>query len=295
MLEDDDAGREDGQGAPAPVDDAQSYEDLWNEAEPKDTPPSDEERGEEPEVEAEPEATEPESDDPLAGIPDDLRPRFETMRAENEKLQHRIKSDDGRQAALQRQINELRQSQKQPAQTARDPRDVLSKMQDDYPDIAGSIGELLGYMDNKIEALSQSEADRLEQQAASNFAAVESEHPDFEDVVASDSQAFKDWVDDQPRAIREKAYANADRIVDPKAAIEVIAAYKAFRNPTPAAAPEPQTSPPPPDKRRERQRIGTASPGSSASRPVASGIPAEGDYDEMWNQMVRSDPAFSRT
>jgi hypothetical protein len=62
---------------------------------------------------------------------------------------------------------------------------------------------------------------------------IRSAHSDFDDLKGSDE--FHDWVEEQPKWVRDAVYENAD---DPKSVIRVIDLYKVDNGLTPSAKKE---------------------------------------------------------
>lgn len=302
------------------ADAGKTAEDIWSELEATETGGADtgdpsKDAGE-PEADkaeegvqgAEPDpatAADPKQADPDAGKPDiwatatpEQKAAFEAVKAERDRFDHRIRSDQGRVRALQKRIDQLRSSvndqdaRKEPGSVS----EALAALRENYPDIAEPLTQALGIVDGRL-----SEQDRKEQgrkdAARAELADTEAElaaiirteeatltqaHPDWFDVLSKNGPAFQAWVEDQPRQMREAAYANATNIVDAKAASEVLAAFKAFLAPpaTEAQKPIPETQPL--NDKRKRQLDASASPRKPGSRPTVAGIPEDGDPAAIW-------------
>lgn len=225
------------------------------------------------------------------------RAELDSLRAAKDRAEHDARSQSGRQAALQRRINELtRKAQPGTKREALRPEEAFAGMEEDYPEIAEPLKKALSPI---AERMTKDEEERTAAQEAERRAAetelteivneqtdiLLKQHPDYDAFLKQNGAAFGAWVEDQPRKIREAAYRNAEYIFDAEGAIEIMNAFKAFIQPKPAAEPapaQPQSTQPLND-RRQRQLNGSASPRSHAGRPTVSGIPRDGDPDAIWD------------
>lgn len=208
------------------------------------------------------------------------------------KSRDRIRSDLGRLEALQRKIAAAAQSKSD--SDASNARDEIAGIKDDYPEIAAPLTKALEKIDGTLDRLTKAERASLEADQAELKQIVEvqtqtliEKHPDYVDVLKANGPAFRAWVDDQPLRIRQAAARNANDIYDGQGAIEVVEGFKKHLGliKAPEPAPQPQT-PPKLDDRRKRQLDSSASPQRSGSRPTVSGIPEEGDPEEIWNAIA---------
>lgn len=231
---------------------------------------------------------------------------FEEAQKRASELEHRLRSDDGRVSSLQRKINRLQEDLKsrEPEKGNRNETatEALGRLKSEYPELADMLNPVLDSVRGDVTALSDAEKKRLETTrrdlqesqselaniATSNAREVETTHPGYEQFLADNREAFVAWVDDQPRAIREAAYANAEYVANPAAAIEVINRFKAHINP-PAEDTGKQpdndagTQTQPLNDRRKRQLDASASPQRSARRPATSGVPDTEDEQAIWD------------
>src|SRR5690606_22850522 len=292
--------------------------EIWKEFEqdetgksdpPDDEPPADEQGRDEPgdketgkdaaqDAPSSPQegTQEGEKPDPWSSAPPELKDAYEALKAEKEaieatkaKLEQRIRSDDGRVAAYQRRIKELTQAagKKEPSRQASvDARAAIEGIAEQYPDIAQPLQKVLDALDSRIEKLDERETSRtkaeveeIEAHVRAETEKLETEHPDWFDVISRNAAAFDAWVEDQPRRIREAAYRNSEHIISASEAAEVVAAFKkhlgASAEPPAAQPPQnvaaPQAAQPaspaqpntPPNSelndRRKRQLAGSAS------------------------------------
>jgi hypothetical protein len=246
-----------------------------------------------------------------ASAPPELKSAFEAMQAEKAKLEQRIRSDDGRVAAYQRKLRELQQGARGPdrdaGRAAVDARAAIEELAEQYPEIAQPLQKALDAVDSKLQTLdereksrTQAEIDEIEAHVAAETAKLEGEHPDWYDVLAKNGKAFAEWIEDQPRRIREAARRNDEQIISASQAAEVVEAFKKHLGharqddpqpkPTPAPAADPAATPAQPtptpnpelNDRRRRQLAGSSSPPKSSGRPTVAGIPEDGDPEAIW-------------
>jgi hypothetical protein len=248
-----------------------------------------------------PEGTEPapeagKVDDIWAGVPETARKEYEDLKAEAEKLKHQVRSANGRVAARQRRLNELEATIKQPAST-RDHHEVaatLQSLEEDYPEIAQPLKTTVQTINSKIDAL---DADRESRRKAAETerndiineetAKLDEEIPGWGDLLKTHGKTYLEWIEDQPKRLREAHQRNLNSITDADAAIETLTAFRQFleQDNGGGAQPAPQTqrTTVPSTDRRLRQLAGSSSPSSSARVPVVSGIPEDGDPQAIWN------------
>lgn len=167
------------------------------------------------------EAQEPaEAEDPVAAA-----------RREAEEWKHRYNSDLGRQAALQRKIQEQEQllrklqgQQQKPKPAPQDaqpqqgdeapdgsgmPDNEWKALQQDFPEFAKAIEFKLSRLEEqygrKLSVLEQIEqirqAQQQEEYVRSQYQALEAEHPDYREVARD--PAFSEWLGRQPRKVQE--------------------------------------------------------------------------------------------
>lgn len=315
---------------PALEDAGKTEEEIWNEFEPGDEPTDtdaskpaddvlDDEEGKTEEKPAE--ASKPEdAPDIWANASPEQRAAFEEAQKRATDFEHRLRSDDGRVSSLQRKINRLQEDLKnRPSDTGKQRNETateaLGRLKSEYPEIAEMLDPVLENVRGDVTDLSNAEKKRLETTqrdlqesqtelagiANANARAVETAHPGYKEFLAENSDAFLAWVEDQPRAIREAAYANAQYVANPAAAIEVINRFKATIQPPadqgkqtgkePDPGPEGETQTQQPNDRRRRQLDASASPSRSARRPATSGVPEDGDPQAIWDAFEAQEEA----
>lgn len=217
---------------------------------------------------------------------------------EQAKIQHGIKSATGRIHALQRKIAAAKEL---PGRDTKTARDAIAGIKEDYPEIAKPIEDALGHIEGKMDRLYKAEASAREADQHELNTLVEAEtnrlleaHGDYASVLRQNGTAFQKWVDDQPRALRDAAYRNAEFIVDAGEAIEVVGRFKrhlGLIKDDPAPTPQQQSL----SDRRQRQIAASATPHRTSSRPAVTGAPPDGaDRQSLWNYWKAADEAQPR-
>lgn len=247
----------------------------------------------EPEPEAGAAAAEP---DVWASAPENLRTEYAKLAADKAQLEHEVRSHKGRAVSAQRRYDELLKAAQPRAVEGDRPSAVadLAAIKEDYPEIAAPLEKALGVIEGRVATLADAEEGRrtAAQAELSDFIqtevrSLETQHPDYLDVLQKNSDKLVAWIDDQPRAVRDAFARNATDIVDAAEAAKVIGMFKDYLGtPAPAPAAEARTAATATDplaSRRERQLGATASLTRSNRRPTVSGIPEDGDPQDIWD------------
>lgn len=153
--------------------------------------------------------------------------------------EHRFRSEVGRQAALQRKIQELESQvtslKQQPAETPDKPQvsQQMARLMEDFPEIAEAMQAELdarteairGEFRQHVEPLKEVEQQRA---IAKEELSVKEVYPDFVETVRT--QDFLDWFQRQPAAVQ--ALAGSSRASD---AIAMLDYYTGGKRATPQA------------------------------------------------------------
>jgi hypothetical protein len=226
--------------------------------------------------------------DPWASAPAELRAAFEEERRARTNLEHRLKSDEGRVPFLNRRLAELEkqlQAVQNPrkAGTAEEREAQRKQLAEEYPELASP---LLSELDELREEMTAIRAERQREEAnkyATNEQQLTQKHADWRDVLGKNGSTFEAWLHDQPRVVRETIAQNAHQIVDPDGAADVISRFKQHLGIAVQQQPANQATPRPSlNDKRQRQLAGSAAPRGNTGRPVASGIPEDGDPEAIW-------------
>ena len=249
-------------------------------------------------------------------------PEQQAAQAQIKKLEQSDRSSRGRLGAMQRQINELsRKPDTPPAadDAAGDDKgeadatgylatENWKSFKEEYPEVAGPVGELLAGMQATIDRNDKELAaigdDRRQHAVDEQQVLLEQEHSDWHEVISADEGApFESWLNDQPRHIREAGRRNAKEIVDAAEAADLVSRFKAFRSD--AVDEEPPADEPKPEDgkgtgtarlsdKRQRQ-LATASSTRTGGLGAAHGIPEDGDPQDIWNAFDKKDARQRQT
>lgn len=184
--------------------------------------------------------------DPYAGLPDDVKARLQAQDAEIEKLSHRIKSDEGRVAAYQRQVDQLQQQIQQGINQGRSESDAAgtsqgetptagevaeamqteegwSEFTEEYPEIAAAIDQRLesklGQFKGEVtETIKPVLTRAQEEEVNKGYEYLDSNYEGWRDRVAS--PIFQEWIETQPDVVQQLADSD-----DPREASSLIEFY----------------------------------------------------------------------
>ncbi|MBJ2129064.1 hypothetical protein JC525_08955 [Alteromonas sp. IB21] len=265
----------------ANVDDSE-YEDAFNEmagdaSEDIEAPEPESNGGQESAGTDESEAEEPQEPDELT-----------KLKEENQRLQHQFNSVNGRVSAYQRQAEQYKQQleQRQQPQVGDNPQgsgmsdEKWEQLKEDYPDIAEAMesqlngirsqyeGELTR-IKGEVEPLKQYQQQaQQELHISSQMQALESQHPDWRDVVQTDE--YGQWLQTQPPSVQALMEST-----DAQDNIFLLNTFKATRAPQ-APVQNPVIS------KRERQLRQSQTVPSRSTKGGQNDI-ADDDYEAAFN------------
>jgi len=296
-----------GAAAAAPTDDAGA--EAAKVGENEDVPPQDLSDGDPSDK-----AT-PDTDDPWAGANDTQRAAFDAAQAQIKKLEQSDRSQRGRLAAAQRQINGLMKQDKPAAApdankaAASDNAGEAVEKSDskgvvgsddwkafakEYPEVAKPMETLVSSLTAQIESQNRQldviGIDRAQNLADEQEKLLAEEHDDWEKVI--DAPELMPWLREQPRHIQEAAIRNGEEIVDAAEAADVLSRFKAFRsaqentdtgnsNTETALADTGKDNGTQLSDKRQRQ-LESASTTRRGGPSAATGIPEDGDEKAIW-------------
>ena len=223
---------------------------------------------------AEPEAAKPEGEKEQSADAGDIwENASEGQRRAFADLQHRLRSNDGRVGALQRQINDLtRQLQEQARLAEPKAADDWAAFEKDYPDEAKAFKALQAGSDAKIQALQQ----QLENLATPNdgqfYDLLDAVRPDWREIV--NAPDFSIWLSAQDEPTQAKI--NSSKISD---ATALLRAFDAHRDAKKAKADQLKQT------REQRASHAQAIPGSSSSPSLDDDVQ---DSNALWHEAVAS-------
>jgi hypothetical protein len=271
---------------------------------------------EEAEGEAKPDAEEAENDEPASPDADLERPDPDTkstdgkpkedLAAQNERLRHTVKSDKGRITALQRKVGNLQslltryegEKKEMTATTpSKDVRDRFEKAKNEYGDVIGPMAEILTVQDKRLDQLARIADDKIRDTQAQLAEVIQeqngiflAEHPDGLNVIKENRDVFLEWIENQPKALREAFKRNYDEVVDGAEAALVVSTFKLSLHEAAQGKAPAKDSNTSLQARRQQQLLGARSERSTASNPVN---PAPGrDVDDRaahWDYYERLD------
>ena len=123
------------------------------------------------------------------------------------------------------------------------------------------------------------------------------EHDDGLAVIQDNLDEFQEWVDDQPRRIRDAFEANKDEMTDAAAAIELVSAFKGFLNGEDAqtsSAPDGGKPKPGLSSKRRRQMDGARTSQNRGGAPSNPTSGAGSEDERIWNDFARQDKERER-
>lgn len=258
---------------PVDVPDAQPAADT-----PQDEPPAEA-------------ATAPPADDPFAWVPHDKRDLIDTLQRERDDYAHRARSDAGRLGAMTRRINELQAAlqtsaatqQRAPSESTGEAEPNTSSPMDEvretFPELAAAIEAERAARQEEIarlrrEASAPYEAMQREQYLASQYAALEAAHPNWQQTVQSPD--FATWLSEQPPAVQ--------RIVESDDAQEASWMLDRFQRDNQAVKTD-QTAARQSVAAARRERL--AQSVGVPARGVATGSGAPDDFDSAFDYFAR--------
>ncbi len=240
------------------------------------------------------------------------RAAFEAAQAEAKKGEQYRKSNEGRVAALQRQVDQLMRQKtaqsgavkggagQQAAGGFLDSQEY-KKFSKEYPEIAGPMGKVIADLQAQVtgqtKMLDAIGSERLQKALNEQEATLVKDHADWEELAGQ--EGFGDWLAMQPRHIREAALRNGENIVDAQEAADVIGRYKdhlrangKYQEPAKqqgggnngAQANGTGKTKQELDPKRQRQ-LGSAASSKSRGPGAGFGIPEDGDPKTIWKQM----------
>lgn len=313
-------GTEKPENLDTPADEADDEQAIWNELDDAEgtasdaPPPEGRETGDETGSEAAMDADTGTKDAPSqedgaakaadkadiwASAPPELRAAYEESRKQAERLEHQTRSDRGRISALQRKLDEAAfKGRDTPADTAPAAgslveSDEFKALSAEYPEVATPIAKALQSLESRVARYEKQLAavgeDRLQQATNEQETLLAERLPDWKEVASTRNaagQTIQEWVDTQPRHIREAALRNWESLVDAEEAADVIGRFKATLKASDGSGKQPPEQGRPNQLvEQRRRRLQSAVAPASRSPSAASGIPEDGDEEAIWKMM----------
>ena len=229
------------------------------------------------------------------------------------KLEKYRQSHEGRIAAYQRQVDELKRAQAAApqgraadqaaakpdgaaAEAHQEAQDAFASegwknLEEEYPEIAQAVRAIVDPLTKEVAPfkahIAAVQEDRQRQEAERELHVLTERMPDWNETIVSNKPEFTRWINEQPRYVYEGFERNRNAIVDADEAADIIGRFKQHltagqntQSPAPAGSPATQPLP----DRRKRQMQSSASVQSKAP-PVAVGIPD--DPQGAWDAFER--------
>lgn len=243
-------------------------------------------------------ATGREPADEWASAPPELRTRIDEILNERKRIGQDY-------AAARRQIGQLRAEMQQlrsqvsappngaaptdkaaPAGSLLDDDD-LKAVADEYPEIAKPFMKVIGHLERRLAEFEpigkQVVQERVDAAVLAEENALRATHADYDAFLKANGKAFLDWVETQPRHIREAVDRNREVIQDAEEAADVISRFKAHMgvDGSRTANPAPNGGQQPLSGKRTRQLAASAAP-QGRTISASAGIPEDGDEKAIW-------------
>lgn len=271
-------------------------------SEPEDASVSKEEIAQEPPEEGE----EPEGKGTISENPRNADDEPDGQRPEGEDKAKRLA---GIVSARDREINKknkrIRDLERQIAGFSKDKPEApdlssLDELTETYPDLMGGVTEMLKKQAAQIAALnkqlgsvSELTAERSREESNREEAVLAARMPDWQKTVSDNRLAFWAWVEDQPRADRELAYASQDTVADGEGLLDLITRFKTHL--TGEVHPEPGSSEPESKRTNQRRLDGARTvPSRGSQAATTKARPDESDEVALRNKILAEREASRR-
>lgn len=230
-------------------------------------------------------------------------PTLEELQATSKRHEQMFKSEQARSVAQQKRADRLQKEldaikgrqQQADDNSADDTGDRLNAVKEEYGDVVGPLVDEVNNLKGRLNDQASTDqhraetiSDELQGMQAEEVAKFETEHPDGMDVVSNNAAVFKEWIEDQPKIVRDAFAANQERFVDGTGAALVVSRFKA------ALAEAGQGDTPKPtdtklEARRSRQLAGAKSTRKTTPQKASARLPDDADPDALWDEFDRFD------
>jgi chromosome segregation ATPase len=229
-------------------------------------------------------------------------PDLQALQEQNERLTQQLDSEKGRARGqqkradrLQEKLDKLSKSRTQTAEERQERERKLADATEQYGDVVGPLADEIKDLSGRLDTLSeleqqdleeaQTELDELVREEHERFMA---EHPDGLAAIQRNQDAFREWIQDQPKMIRDAFETNRSKLIDGTAAALVVSRFKAALLEADGGS-EPRTENRL-QNRRQRQLAG-ARDSRTGGRQSASSEPltGAGTPEDDWNYFERLD------
>lgn len=227
------------------------------------------------------------------------RPDHDEQR--EKRLRGIISGKDRALNAKDREIRTLQQQiasfQSRKAEDKSGEPDSLEALREEYPELLGplmdrldKLGQAQSGLEEQFGAVSRLHGAQLESHAEEQLSILAEKMPDWQSMVQENTEAFWDWVDDQPKRDRELAEASQDVIQDAEATFDLLSRFRAHLTgeEPPQQRERASGSDPKPNRGAMSRRLAGAKSVASRGSQSATGTPQPDETDEVavWNSLT---------
>lgn len=240
---------------------------------------------------------------------DDAPSALDALKAQNERLEWIVRTQDGRLSAAARELADLKRrtaatipDKGTSGDTDDDPskgrKERLASTREEFPDIAGPVVEELESLRAEISSLREQSGRKASEDRAAAEQRISDiheeqqreflkEHADGFDVISKNAKMFQSWIEDQPKLIRDQFAINSEAIVDANGAALVVTRFKQALAEADASRSggDSETRQ---QSRRERQRDGARETRGRRAPATTPDLPDDADPQELWAEMHRT-------
>lgn len=237
-------------------------------------------------------------DDKQGETPDPSQMTLEELRAANAKLEHQLKSERGRTSGLSRKISDLQsrvattskdvEGRKRVVSAAEERAKKINESASEYGEVIGPLAEEIAERHERDKAALRaqekqlkSDQDELKVLQAEEKSRFETLEPEGMKILADNAKVFLDWIEDQPKRLRDAFARNDAAITDAEEAALLVGKFREH------LAGSKQPSPSTLSRRRERQLEGARGEKPSRS-PRTTSVPGDNaSHEEMFDYFAK--------
>ena len=180
---------------------------------------------------------EPVTPDIWSNVAPEAKAAFDAAEARARTAEHRLKSQEGREAAFQGHLHELRKQLREVGGSVTEQEDPLAFMAseewtktkaeygDDLKPVFTAMETLADRLKNAEGRFGQMDAQQEEALWERNFTLFSKDAPDWEQLLFH--KDLSAWVEQQPRHLQEAFERNREHVMDPVEAVDVMNRFRA--------------------------------------------------------------------
>lgn len=298
--------------ADAVADEDKTEEDIWDEIEAEEaahaaTDTDDPLPDDNPEPEPGPDAGPGgESEEPTdSPSPEALAAENAALKAELDRRSKISRGQDRKISTLMTEVEQLKEAQTKAAESRTDRTERLKELSEEYPDIVAPLAEEVSDVNARFDSLAARDAQMLQAKEAElnnalrdEWGAFTARRPDGMKLVSDNADVFNQWIEDQPKQLRDIHQANMQNVVDGEAVADLVDAFEAAltaaREPEPApeeGLPDTQPQPKGGTARRKRQLASAQTVRTGRTQMTRSTAPSNEDAteDDWWDFYEQED------